>query len=62
MALIKLVAPDGIVSISLGGQEYVVGKKGVTDIPEEHALNLYQYGWKNPDGSADVPDTTAAAS
>jgi hypothetical protein len=47
MDAIKLQAPEGVTSASVGGQEYRVDDVGQVDVPSEHAVTLYGFGFGN---------------
>ena len=61
MDLIKLQAPEGTTSASVGGEEYPVDANGWVSVPVEHALTLYPFGFGNVTAEAEAAAQAAEA-
>ena len=62
MDMTKLLPPQGVTSVSIEGQEFVLAEDGTIEVPAAHALNLYAQGFGNPPVvAADVVKARAGA-
>jgi len=58
MSKIKLLAPEGLTSVSFEGREYPVAADRSVEVPAQAALSLYGFGFGNLASVEDNPAGT----